>query len=103
MDEAHENWCAHLNFRTAHYSSALVAALCRKWRRVSLEKQPAIEAYERLTKAAGPQQVALWKAAAEAADSLRDEKVEAMDIYDIHSKPCKLSADSYPASQMLNL
>ena len=53
------------------------------------ELRPAVEAYERLTKAAGPELVAQWTADAVAADAARDDNVEAMDIYDIHGKPCK--------------
>ena len=64
-------------------------ALCRKWRRLCKEKKPALDAYERLTKAAGPERVQEWMAEAATADVLRDERVEAMDIYDIHSKPCE--------------
>ena len=48
---------------------------------------PATEAFEELSKAAGAANCAQWQAEADAADRDREHKVEAMDIYDIHSKP----------------
>ena len=63
-----------------------VHALSRKWRRVCKELRPAVEAFDLLTRAAGPELVATWTADAEAADATRDENIEAMDIYDIHKK-----------------
>ncbi|KAI0712611.1 hypothetical protein C8Q76DRAFT_622017, partial [Earliella scabrosa] len=77
----------HMNDSNWMKLTRIVHALCRKWRRLCKEKAPAIEAYDRLSRAAGPELVARWTADAEAADAARDHTVEAMDIYDIHSKP----------------
>ena len=49
------------------------------------------QAYEDLTAAAPAEEVARWMEDASAADAERDDDIEAMDIYDVHSNPCKLS------------
>ena len=67
----------------------IAATLVRLWRRAAKEVGPATEAFEELSRAAGPANCSQWQAEAEAADREREHKVEAMDIYDIHSKPCE--------------
>ncbi|KAI0704604.1 hypothetical protein C8Q76DRAFT_624101, partial [Earliella scabrosa] len=83
----------HMNDSNWMKLTRIVNALCRKWRRVCKELKPAIEAYDRLTEAAGPRLVAQWTAEAAAADAARDENVAAMDIYDIHNKPLPTRKD----------
>ena len=68
-------------------SGFAVHSLSRKWRRVAKELRPAIEAYEELTRAAGPELVAKWTEDAQLADEARDTDPAAMDIYDINGKP----------------
>ena len=60
-----------------------------KWKRASREYKPAVEAFDDLCKATDPELCSEWKAAADAADNLRDGDATAMDIYDVSAQPCK--------------
>ena len=71
--------------RTDHAAATLICL----WRRANKEQGPARQAFQDLSQAAGPELAAKWQAEAEAADRDRDQRVEAMDIYDVHSKPCE--------------
>ena len=66
-----------------------VPTLSQKWKRVCKELPPAAAAFANLSNAADAADIALWTADAEAAQAARANNVEAMDIYDVHKKPCE--------------
>ncbi|TFK89216.1 hypothetical protein K466DRAFT_38375 [Polyporus arcularius HHB13444] len=65
----------------------IVPQLIRRWKRIATESPLAMRAFEELAGSVTPEERVAWEAEARAADEARDRNVEAMDIYDVHSKP----------------
>ena len=73
----------HAQRRTGH-------ALTQKWKRACREQPSADHAYRALTAALPADRVTQWMGEAKQADIDRDLRPDAMDIYDIQAKPCRL-------------
>ncbi len=73
--------------RDNDYPCFVVPLLNRRWKRVCTERQPAVDQLNKFNQSTSEQERQEWLADAEHADAARSDDVDAMDIYDVHSKP----------------
>ncbi|KAI1784921.1 hypothetical protein LXA43DRAFT_1100891 [Ganoderma leucocontextum] len=73
----------HMNDSNWMKLTRITSILNVKWRRACKEWQPALAAFQELCAAAGEVQTSAWMEEAARADEGRNDKVEAMDIYDV--------------------
>ncbi|TFK79311.1 hypothetical protein K466DRAFT_606244 [Polyporus arcularius HHB13444] len=71
----------------------IVPLLNRRWKRVCTERQPAVDQLNKFNQSTSEQERQEWLADAEHADAARSDDVDAMDIYDVHSKPLPTKKD----------
>ena len=64
---------------------AIAMLLIGRWQRACKEWQPAVDAFERLTRSVGEDNASAWTREADQADADRLQDVSIMDIYSVDS------------------